>query len=99
MQILSCCMQKANEKGLHLRIQLVPIYVCKDVADMRDKYVVYLPDMRIVVSVGGDLIVHCCHEMFSQCRLASIFHDVFANDLLNQPMNRHKISCRIIVVI
>src|SRR5436305_1993596 len=88
-------MQKMTEKGLCPRIHLTPVHLCDDIANMGNIHFVYLPDMRIVVVFGGDLVVDCQYEKLSPRVPADIFH---ANDLLNQSMNRNKISCRIVVV-
>src|SRR4051812_35309889 len=93
-------MQKVIEKLLGLRIDLTPIHLCNDMTNMRNIYVVYFSDMTIVVIVGGYFIVHCCDKKFSPCFLANILHDVaFADDVLNQAMDRYEISCWIVIVI
>src|SRR4051794_12684115 len=93
-------MQKAVEKCLGLGIHLAPIHVCDDVTDMRNIYVIDLPDMRDVVVFGDDFIVDCRDEKFSPRFPANVFHDVaLPNNVLNQPMNRNEISCWIVVVI
>src|SRR4051812_5113498 len=95
-QILGCSMQKISKNGLRVGMHLAPIRLCNDIADMRNVSAVYLLDLRN--SVIADLIVHCCYEKFSPRPLTNFLPDVFANDLLNQSMNRHTITCRIVVV-
>src|SRR5436305_7437881 len=89
-----------TEKCSCLGTHLMPTHLFDDITNMRNKYIVYLPDIRIMVINGGNLIVHCCHEKLPPQSQANVLYDTaLMNDLLNKPMNRHEISCWFIVIV